>query len=89
MIRYSIIAYGKVQGVGFRYFTAMKAMEFNLYGFCKNLPDGTVHIEVQGEEKNISLFISAIKTGNGFCRVDDIKLDKIDVKENCTKYHIM
>ena len=40
MIRYSIIVDGKVQGVGFRYFTQMKAMQFNLTGFCKNLYDG-------------------------------------------------
>ena len=61
MIRYSIIVDGKVQGVGFRYFTQMKAMQFNLTGFCKNLYDGKVSIEVQGLEQDILSFIAAIK----------------------------
>ena len=82
MIRYSIIVDGKVQGVGFRYFTQMKAMQFNLTGFCKNLYDGKVSIEVQGLEQDVLSFIAAIKKGNGFCRVDDLVLDKLSIIDN-------
>ena len=88
MIRYSIIVDGKVQGVGFRYFTQMKAMQFNLTGFCKNLYDGKVSIEVQGLEQDVLSFIAAIKKGNGFCRVDDLVLDKLSIIDNDKKYSI-
>ncbi len=88
MIRYSIIVDGKVQGVGFRYFTQMKAVQFNLTGFCKNLYDGKVSIEVQGLEQDILSFITAIKKGNGFCRVDDLVLDKLPIIDNEKKYSI-
>lgn len=89
MIRYSIIVHGKVQGVGFRYFTAMQAMKFHLTGWCKNMSNGTVSIEIQGSETDISSFIAAIKKGNGFCNVDEIELNTIAVEENCSKYKIM
>lgn len=89
MIRYSIIVHGRVQGVGFRYFTAMQAMKFHLTGWCRNMSDGTVSIEIQGFETDISSFIAAIKKGNGFCIVEEIKVNNIPVEENCTRYKIM
>lgn len=88
MIRYSIIVDGKVQGVGFRYFTQMKAMQFNLTGFCQNLYDGKVSIEVQGLEKDMSLFISSIKKGNGFCRVDELILDQCPIVDSEKNFFI-
>ena len=39
MIRYSIIVDGRVQGVGFRYFTQMEAFKLELTGWVKNLID--------------------------------------------------
>ena len=89
MIRYSIIVHGRVQGVGFRYFTAMQAMKFHLNGWCRNMSNGTVSIEIQGLENDISSFITAIKKGNGFCIVDEIELNKIPIEDNCTRYRIM
>ena len=77
MIRYSIIVDGRVQGVGFRYFTQITANTFNLTGCCENLMNGKVKIEIQGLEEDIHSFISKIKIGNNFCRVDNIELINI------------
>ena len=49
-IRKHIVFYGRVQGVGFRYYAVNKANQLGLTGWVKNLPDGTVEMEVQGEE---------------------------------------
>ena len=84
MIRYSIIVNGKVQGVGFRYFTQIVAHTLNLTGWCENLMDGKVKIEIQGLEEDIHLFIAKIKIGNNFCKVDDIELINIPLI-NCEK----
>lgn len=88
MIRYSIIVDGRVQGVGFRYFTQMIAMRYNLTGWCKNLRDGKVQMEVQGPKENVLNFINVIRKGNNFSRIDDMDLSELIVKEDEKKYRI-
>lgn len=88
MIRYSMIVDGRVQGVGFRYFSQLEASKLNLTGWVKNLIDQRVEIEVQGSEENICKFISSIKKGNTFSRVDDIAITKIPIISDEKKYTI-
>ncbi len=52
---------GHVQGVGFRYSTLQVAKEFEVSGFVKNLDDGRVLVETEGEPKEIEKFITAIQ----------------------------
>ena len=56
-IRKHIVFYGRVQGVGFRYYAVNKANQLGLTGWVKNLPDGTVEMEVQGEKPLIDQLI--------------------------------
>ncbi len=56
-IRKHIVFYGRVQGVGFRYYAVNKANQLGLTGWVKNLPDGTVEMEVQGEEPLIDQLV--------------------------------
>ena len=56
-IRKHIVFYGRVQGVGFRYYAVNKANQLGLTGWVKNLPDGTVEMEVQGEDPLIDQLI--------------------------------
>ena len=56
-IRKHIIFYGRVQGVGFRYYAVNKANQLGLTGWVRNLPDGTVEMEVQGEKPLIDQLI--------------------------------
>lgn len=88
MIRYSIIANGRVQGVGFRYFIQLTACRLDLTGWCKNLMDGNVEIEIQGSEKNVISFISAIKKGNNFSKVDDIDINEVEIIIDEKKFKI-
>jgi acylphosphatase len=55
------IAKGHVQGVGFRYTTQKLALQLQLTGFVRNLPDGTVEICAQGPQENLEKLISALK----------------------------
>ena len=88
MIRYSLIVNGRVQGVGFRYFTQVAAHKLNLTGWCENLMNGTVKIEIQGLEEDIHSFMATIKNGNNFCRVDCIDLINIPLINGEKKYKI-
>ncbi|MFW2487121.1 acylphosphatase [Clostridium chromiireducens] len=88
MIRYSITVSGRVQGVGFRYFVQLTACRLNLTGWCKNLMDGNVQIEVQGVEKDINSFISMIKVGNNFSRADNMNLTNVPIIHDEKKFKI-
>ncbi|PSO44411.1 MAG: acylphosphatase, partial [Parcubacteria group bacterium QH_9_35_7] len=50
---YKIIISGRVQGVFYRKNTKQKAQKLGLTGYVKNMPDGTVKIEVEGEEEKL------------------------------------
>lgn len=67
-----IQVYGRVQGVGFRFFTERKAKELNIKGFVKNRPDGSVHIEAEGEPQQLELFIEWCRSGPSWARVQDV-----------------
>lgn len=57
-MRRHIIFSGNVQGVGFRYIFSMYAVSLNLTGFVKNLCNGDVEAQVQGNPENIGILIS-------------------------------
>jgi tRNA pseudouridine55 synthase len=65
--------YGSVQGVGYRYFVKEKAQSLDLFGYVKNLEDGTVEVLAQGREENLQKLIEELKKGPFLARVD--KLD--------------
>jgi acylphosphatase len=77
--RLLITVKGKVQNVGFRYFTNKRAMEFNISGFVKNQSDGTVYIEAEGAEDELNTFLDHVKQGPKWGRVDDVKLQEAPV----------
>ena len=56
-IRYHVIFYGQVQGVGVRYRAYYAAYQLGLTGWVKNLYDGSVEMEVEGEEPLIDQLI--------------------------------
>lgn len=56
-VRKHIFFYGRVQGVGFRYYAVQKANQIGLTGWVKNLYDGSVEMEVEGQEELIDQLI--------------------------------
>ncbi len=63
MNAYRIVIRGIVQGIGFRYFTRVTANRFNIYGWVRNCPDGSVEIHCEGEESNLQKFLEEIRKG--------------------------
>ena len=60
-VRKHIYFSGRVQGVGFRYRAANLARPLGLTGWVKNLWDGRVEMEVQGEETAIRKLLTQLK----------------------------
>ena len=54
---------GRVQGVGFRYATKREAMGFDVCGWVKNLPDGRVELQVEGDDEEVDEFLVAVREG--------------------------
>lgn len=81
MERFYVIFKGRVQGVGFRFFAQMKAMDLNLTGWIKNCYDDSVEMEVQGPSLDIDEFLDALKEGNGFCHIDHIEITPLPIKD--------
>jgi acylphosphatase len=52
---------GRVQGVGFRYAALQVAKEFEVAGWVKNLPDGRVHLEVEGTPAEVTAYLAALE----------------------------
>lgn len=63
---------GKVQGVGFRAFTARRARELGLAGRVRNLPDGSVEAEAAGPREELDRLAEAVRRGPRGARVDDL-----------------
>ena len=81
MIRKHILFYGRVQGVGFRYHATYKASLLGLTGWVRNLEDGSVEMEVQGDYRDVEMCIFRIKQGDYFIRVDEAEVTDMKVKE--------
>ena len=66
--------YGKVQGVGYRYFTEKIAKKLNIFGYVKNLEGGTVEVVAQGKEEDLQKFIEQLKIGPFLAKVEKIDI---------------
>ena len=51
---------GNVQGVGFRWTVRNIAKGFDVTGWIRNLTDGRVEMQINGEEKEVRAFLDAI-----------------------------
>ena len=63
---------GRVQGVGFRWFAQREAERLGVNGYVKNLLNGDVEIEAEGEEGMINEFIKLMAKGPPFARVTEV-----------------
>ena len=73
MVRLYIRVSGRVQGVGFRWFTSMTAARLNLTGWVRNREDGDVEMEVQGNEGPVEDFVRAVSRGPRYAVVENME----------------
>lgn len=81
MIRhYNITVKGKVQRVSYRFWTQTTAMKYNLTGYVRNLHNGDVFIEVEGEEENINKLIDLCYVGSPLSEVKEVSAVESELK---------
>ncbi len=71
--RHFVVA-GRVQGVGFRWFTVDAASREGLGGWVRNLSDGRVEAVAEGESERVARFEAALWRGASRARVEDVQV---------------
>lgn len=64
--------YGRVQGVFFRDFVKRHARELGLAGYVRNLPDGAVEVQAEGEKRQLEKLTGYLNSGPPAARVDEV-----------------
>ena len=85
MVRRHIYFSGRVQGVGFRFQASWAAKRLDLTGWGRNLEDGRVEMEVQGEPHVIDRMLEALRE-DSFIRISDIDSAEIPLEEGERKF---
>jgi len=69
---------GLVQGVLYRSNIQNVARDLGLKGTVKNESDGSVTVEVWGEDEIMAKFFQTLQAGIGKERVDEIEISEVD-----------
>jgi acylphosphatase len=67
---------GRVQGVGFRWFTHDVAVREGVHGWVQNLGDGRVEVVAEGELAGIDRLEAAVRRGPASARVDRFEVEE-------------
>jgi len=59
----TVWVHGRVQGVGFRWWTRSRALELGLAGHAANLSDGRVEVVVEGSREACEQLLTSLRSG--------------------------
>ena len=77
---YTITIGGKVQGVFFRASTKAVADQLGVKGIIRNLPDGSVYAEAEGDAFSIDSFLDWCREGPQNARVEKVEIQEAPLK---------
>jgi len=75
LVRAHVIISGRVQGVFFRVETKRAADRIGVYGWVKNLREGSVEAMLEGDQDRVDALLEWCKEGPPHAQVSDVKLD--------------
>ncbi len=70
-----VIVKGTVQGVGLRFYTRRLAAGLGLRGLVRNLDNGDVEIEAEGEKEKLTELINSLRSGDMAGYINDLLID--------------
>lgn len=82
MIRRHVIVSGLVQGVGYRYLARKHAARLAVTGWVRNLPDGTVEAEVQGDDAAVAEMLRRLEAGPPGSAVTALEVRAVDLADD-------
>ena len=72
---------GRVQGVGFRYATAEKALNLGVKGYVRNLPDRRVEVLACGEERAVNALRNWLWQGPPHAQVSAVQCETLPFQD--------
>ena len=87
-LRAHVMIKGKVQGVCFRMETKRAAQNFGVNGWVRNNPDGSVEGVYEGNAESVNKLLNWSKKGPAIARVDDLKIDMQEFKNDFNSFEI-
>lgn len=88
MRRLHVLIHGKVQGVNFRWATYEKALQLNLTGWVKNLPERKVEAVFEGEEEPLKEMLEFVKKGPQTARVRTVEEEWFEATGHYPEFRI-
>lgn len=74
LIRKHAFVTGRVQGVGYRFTAESTGTSMGLTGWVRNLADGRVETEFQGDAASVNQFMAWLHDGPPSARVTDVEV---------------
>ena len=79
---------GRVQGVGFRWFTHDTAAREGVHGWVRNLADGCVEVIAEGEQASVDRLEAAVRRGPSSARVERFDVEELAPGGRTTGFEI-
>jgi acylphosphatase len=73
VVSLEVRVFGRVQGVGFRYFAHDTARHLGLVGYVTNLPDGSVRAYAEGPRTSLTAFLRRMEKGPSGAHVREVR----------------
>ena len=80
--------YGRVQGVGFRYFVMNTAVELGLVGWTRNRRDDSVEVVAEGELEVLKSLVRALQRGSRSSAVREVKTDVQEASGEFASFYV-
>jgi acylphosphatase len=77
-----LIVVGRVQGVGFRWFARTAAVALGVVGWTRNMPDGTVVLEVAARADVLEQFVGTLRMGPPAAVVETVRVAERDSSDS-------
>lgn len=74
-VRVHLVVSGRVQGVSFRACTSDEARRLGVRGWVRNLPDGRVEAEAEGERAAVEALVAWCRHGPPAARVEGVEVE--------------
>lgn len=80
--------YGRVQGVGFRYFVIQRAHALALRGYTRNESDGSVEVLAQGPRPALERLLAFLHQGPSAAQVRDVRVTWSEPTGHMSGFHL-
>lgn len=87
-VRLTAVIQGRVQGVGFRYHTRLRAAGLGLSGCVRNRWDGSVEVMAEGPRRKLEDFLSFLREGPPSAFVTEVEVHWSPASNDLSRFEV-